>query len=213
MYLTNDSRALAAVEAWNTHARKADKAEHLFSHPKAELAVQKLHRGPGTSPVLIRIAKAQGNMSASASVSAVDGRVAPARKPKPAGSQAASARTGPRAAKRSRSPGPAPGPLPAATSLSQPLLTGDRNALGETVCHRCKSNLDEGDILLCDGCELEFHRKCLRVPLSVVPATDWLCEACLTAAVGRRGALIVQLFEGRRTVGADRPDMRRGVVF
>lgn len=229
LYLTNVPRALAAVAAWNEKSPSDRMTATL-----AELAVQGMHRGDGTAPLLLAIAKMQGVNDAGAMGRIADGKPtakaaaakaaalaskagraagkgkaagskssAAQRRPGPKGSAADSggaaaasgaATLGSRAAKRPRAEA-AVLPEPVATSLSKPLLTGDRNALGETVCHRCKSNLDEGDILLCDGCELEFHRKCLRVPLASVPACDWLCDVCLAAAVFEGGA-VATLFKG-----------------
>ena len=47
-------------------------------------------------------------------------------------------------------------------------------------CFTCKSNVFEEDILLCDGCDVEYHRRCLTVPLAVTPEGSWYCIDCLT---------------------------------
>lgn len=46
-------------------------------------------------------------------------------------------------------------------------------------CFACKSNIFEEDILLCDGCDVEYHRRCLTVPLSTTPEGEWYCVDCM----------------------------------
>ena len=56
------------------------------------------------------------------------------------------------------------------------------------VCAICG---DGGNLIICDGCEGEYHMDCLHPPLRVVPAGHWLCDTCVdTAALEARDLLI-----------------------
>jgi len=85
--------------------------------------------------------------------------------------------------------GAAPTPMPRDfVYVTQSRLAGDGR--GCRVCH------EEGDdmnaILLCDGCESEWHLSC--VGLEEVPAGIWLCRDCKAAvAAGRRSKSAVTL--------------------
>lgn len=46
-------------------------------------------------------------------------------------------------------------------------------------CKICLSGLDDGEMLVCDGCDGLFHCKCLDPPLSSIPKGDWFCTSCL----------------------------------
>jgi len=37
---------------------------------------------------------------------------------------------------------------------------------------------EEEVVLICDGCEGEFHKKCIVPPLTEVPEGDWFCVKC-----------------------------------
>ena len=37
---------------------------------------------------------------------------------------------------------------------------------------------DGGNLLICDGCEKEYHLTCLRPMLASVPDGDWECDEC-----------------------------------
>jgi len=46
-------------------------------------------------------------------------------------------------------------------------------------CETCKSGEDEENMLLCDGCNLGFHMKCLIPQLENIPEGDWFCLSCI----------------------------------
>jgi hypothetical protein len=47
---------------------------------------------------------------------------------------------------------------------------------GLDVCGVCG---DGGSLLICDGCEGEYHMTCLRPPLLSIPEGFWLCDSCI----------------------------------
>ncbi|KAG7398086.1 PHD and RING finger domain-containing protein 1 [Phytophthora boehmeriae] len=51
----------------------------------------------------------------------------------------------------------------------------------QTVCEVCKVSENEGQIILCDGCDAEFHIYCLNPPLPAIPDGDWWCPKCSTS--------------------------------
>jgi PHD-finger len=51
---------------------------------------------------------------------------------------------------------------------------------GFDVCSICG---DGGSLIICDGCEGEYHMKCLKPPLRVVPEGQWLCDECVDRRV------------------------------
>ncbi|GLE10208.1 hypothetical protein PINS_up022233 [Pythium insidiosum] len=51
----------------------------------------------------------------------------------------------------------------------------------DTVCTVCKTSEDEGNILMCDTCDAEYHLYCLSPPLTAVPEGDWFCPTCTAA--------------------------------
>lgn len=56
---------------------------------------------------------------------------------------------------------------------------GDDSQQDSDVCAICG---DGGNLIICDGCEGEYHLNCLHPPLRVVPAGHWLCDECVDAA-------------------------------
>lgn len=48
------------------------------------------------------------------------------------------------------------------------------------VCLICG---DGGELLICDECEGEYHLKCMRPPLKVVPEGRWECDECVDRKV------------------------------
>ena len=48
----------------------------------------------------------------------------------------------------------------------------------DMACEVCSSTADGVSMLLCDGCDLGFHTRCLDPPLSAVPAGTWHCSDC-----------------------------------
>jgi hypothetical protein len=185
LILLGDARALDAMEQWNAKTLANGEGGRAITAVMAELLVQQMHEGVGTAPLLLRIAKQRGVATASETSFIADNVYSTEKQtgPKKRGRKPKRPRpedVKPLAGDLAKRPAPADAlPPTVTTSLTRPLLEGDYNALGESVCHRCKSNLDEGDILVCDGCDLEFHRKCLRDPLAGVPQHEWFCEDCI----------------------------------
>lgn len=46
-------------------------------------------------------------------------------------------------------------------------------------CKVCLSGIDDGEMLVCDGCDGLFHCKCLDPPLASIPEGDWFCSSCI----------------------------------
>lgn len=47
-------------------------------------------------------------------------------------------------------------------------------------CRKCFGKHDSANILVCDGCEDEWHIYCLNPPLSAVPkSSEWHCQKCI----------------------------------
>jgi hypothetical protein len=46
------------------------------------------------------------------------------------------------------------------------------------ACETCKSQGDEEQMLLCDGCDKGYHIYCLRPKLTKIPDNVWTCKAC-----------------------------------
>lgn len=46
-------------------------------------------------------------------------------------------------------------------------------------CGKCGGFADEESVLLCDGCDAEYHLFCLEPPLYEVPKGEWFCPACV----------------------------------
>jgi hypothetical protein len=47
-----------------------------------------------------------------------------------------------------------------------------------TGCLSCGEDDDHANLLLCEGCNAEYHTYCLSPPLRSVPAGDWYCGEC-----------------------------------
>lgn len=52
----------------------------------------------------------------------------------------------------------------------------DGSDYGVDACAICG---DGGSLLICDGCEGEYHMGCLRPPLETVPEGHWCCDKCV----------------------------------
>ncbi|CAN0396352.1 unnamed protein product, partial [Ectocarpus sp. 12 AP-2014] len=67
------------------------------------------------------------------------------------------------------------------------LQAGDPNGhpLDQGGCFVCKKNDKQDLILLCDGCEGEYHTFCVDPPLRKIPDDEWFCEHC--KATGKAG--------------------------
>jgi hypothetical protein len=47
-----------------------------------------------------------------------------------------------------------------------------------TGCLTCGEDDDHANLLLCEGCDEEYHTYCLDPPLRAVPTGDWFCGKC-----------------------------------
>lgn len=57
--------------------------------------------------------------------------------------------------------------------------SGFREAPRSTGCLVCGIDRDHTNILLCEGCNGEYHTYCLLPPLKSIPQDDWFCDNCL----------------------------------
>ena len=51
---------------------------------------------------------------------------------------------------------------------------------------------DGGSLLICDGCEGEYHMDCLRPPLKSIPEGHWECDQCVDRKVLDARAYIIR---------------------
>ncbi|KAK5106059.1 hypothetical protein LTS08_000175 [Lithohypha guttulata] len=49
-------------------------------------------------------------------------------------------------------------------------------------CEHCSQSHDKPNILICDSCDLGYHRYCVDPPLTVVPDYEWHCSKCLVGS-------------------------------
>ncbi|GBG25068.1 Lysine-specific demethylase 5B [Hondaea fermentalgiana] len=77
---------------------------------------------------------------------------------------------------------------PASLVPSQAFVEGQRTAFssllhgtGRSVCAICDklTGPDESKLVICDGCDSEFHSECLKPPLESSPDGDWFCPDCI----------------------------------
>ena len=59
----------------------------------------------------------------------------------------------------------------------------EKTAKFETVYDVCAICGDGGELVICDECEGEYHLKCMRPPLRVVPEGRWECDECVDRKV------------------------------
>lgn len=52
--------------------------------------------------------------------------------------------------------------------------------MADIKCERCKSPHDAATMLLCDGCDKGFHKKCIGMSRMPAKAHGWYCHHCLT---------------------------------
>jgi len=50
-------------------------------------------------------------------------------------------------------------------------------------CEICGKRSDPEILMLCDGCDLAYHTKCLHPPLKKVPVGAWMCSEYVASAV------------------------------
>ena len=65
-----------------------------------------------------------------------------------------------------------PPTIPRVRSKSATRRTGEK-------CEHCGSTEEKDNVLVCESCELGFHRWCLDPPLQAWPDYDWHCPKCL----------------------------------
>lgn len=85
--------------------------------------------------------------------------------------------------KRSKKDGPTPNPPIVSMRPSTPQAKG-KSAVrvnGER-CEQCGQSHDRSNILVCDSCDLGYHRYCVDPPLAVVPDYEWHCSKCLVGS-------------------------------
>jgi len=52
---------------------------------------------------------------------------------------------------------------------------GMKTAWKDSYCSVCQ---DGGDLIICDGCNSNFHMECVNPPLTAVPEGNWFCHSC-----------------------------------
>ena len=61
---------------------------------------------------------------------------------------------------------------------STPVRSRSARRLGDK-CETCGKSEDNPNIIVCDSCELGYHRYCLDPPMPSLPDYDWHCSRCL----------------------------------
>lgn len=59
----------------------------------------------------------------------------------------------------------------------------EKTARFETNMDVCAICDDGGELVICDECEGEYHLKCMRPPLRLVPEGHWECDECVDRKV------------------------------
>jgi hypothetical protein len=67
-----------------------------------------------------------------------------------------------------------PAQTTAANRDSKPPAVTTANNFG-TGCLACGTDDDHANLMLCEGCNDEYHTYCLEPPLRSVPTGDWYC--------------------------------------
>ena len=70
------------------------------------------------------------------------------------------------------------GPLPASATDPHSLRDPQRPFNPLSGCRLCWNDGDKARLLLCDGCEDEYHCYCVNPVLLEVPEGDWYCRLC-----------------------------------
>lgn len=60
-------------------------------------------------------------------------------------------------------------------SQASVVVAEDLSASMGTGCLICKQDNDHAKLMLCEGCNGEYHIYCLNPPLEAVPEDDWFC--------------------------------------
>ena len=55
----------------------------------------------------------------------------------------------------------------------------ERQAASDEGLDACAICGDGGSLLICDGCEGEYHMTCVKPPLAIVPEGTWECDDCV----------------------------------
>lgn len=77
----------------------------------------------------------------------------------------------------SRSDGLTDTPLTAPSFSRSSHLFVDTDKYSCEVCNSLES-MDDDPIVLCDGCDLGFHRSCYKIDMSLESAEEWFCDRC-----------------------------------
>ena len=67
----------------------------------------------------------------------------------------------------------------------------------------CFGKHDSKHLLLCDGCDREYHTYCLEPKLTSIPSASWYCEDCLAAEKAKSSASTGAVGVGRASSTAD----------
>lgn len=79
-------------------------------------------------------------------------------------------------------------------------------------CRRCYGKHDSSNILVCDGCDEEWHIYCLDPPLHSVPrSSEWFCKKCTLRIEKERAARALKNDARRSDSVADKVDPKKKV--
>ncbi|XP_074917533.1 lysine-specific demethylase 5C-like, partial [Chelonoidis abingdonii] len=70
---------------------------------------------------------------------------------------------------------------------------GNTQFIDSYVCRICARGDEDDKLLLCDGCDDNYHIFCLLPPLPEIPKGVWRCPKCVMAVSGGAGPLLVTL--------------------
>lgn len=87
--------------------------------------------------------------------------------------------------------------------LLKTVCAEERIEKAESAAHEvdeCAACGDGGSLLICDGCESEWHMGCTKPALKAVPVGSWLCDMCVDRAFL---AARQQILQRTRLVAAD----------
>ena len=79
-------------------------------------------------------------------------------------------------------------------------------------CRKCYGKHDSSNILVCDGCDDEWHISCLDPPLHSVPrSSDWFCKKCLVRIEKERVAKAIKNDARKGDSSAEKLDPKKKV--